>query len=210
MLQSVVNMRAAGRDRGRPVLLLFLLLLLLLVTQAQSVGEGEIVADLRELRREVEQVRNEVRRLEEPSKQSDKNAVLLSWLLETVKQLQSEMRALESELGDCRAQSGRAEEEINLLRGREEENRAALKHLGMIIEGKVRLDISPIIVVSFHISSLKEKLKQLANTSGGESPSLHHPHHLTKNSLRSWMAEMEASQQNIEDKVQQLQVRIVD
>ena len=142
MLQSVVNMRAAGRDRGRPVLLL----LLLLVTQAQSVGEGEIVADLRELRREVEQVRNEVRRLEEPSKQSDKNAVLLSWLLETVKQLQSEMRALESELGDCRAQSGRAEEEINLLRGREEENRAALKHLGMIIEGKVRLDISPIIV----------------------------------------------------------------
>ena len=148
-------MRAPSRDTDLPGLILALLLLLLIVTGTKSVEvEGEMLADLRELRREVEQVRNEVRRVEEPSKQSDKNAVLLSWLVETIKEVQSEVRALETKVGDCQAQSPRGEtklqrEEINQLRGREEEHRVALKQLEKILEGEVGVDISPIITVSF-------------------------------------------------------------
>ena len=73
---------------------------LLLITGTLTLDLQDIVTDIRELRREVEQVRNEVRREEGGSRESDNEAVLLSWLVETVKELQSEMRSLESKLSD--------------------------------------------------------------------------------------------------------------
>ena len=107
------------------------------------------MSDLTELRREVEQVRNEVRRVEEPSKQSEKNAVLLSWLLDTVKELQSEVRALETKVGLSDSSCDQAEQirelrkEIAELRDREEENKArvALQHLENIVETEARVKI---------------------------------------------------------------------
>merc|ERR1712183_773873 len=155
-----------------------------------------MMADLTELRREVEQVRNEVRRAEEPSKQSEKNAVLLSWLVETVKELQSELRGLETKVGDSSDSSDSTcdqavqvrllREEIEELQGREEENRLALQHLEKILEGE-------------------GKIKQNTKIGRPESSGLKQPRHLAKLYLRSWMAEMEASQQVIKDQVQQLQ-----
>ena len=136
-------MRSPCRDL--PVLLI----LLLLVTETESVREAEMMSDLTELRREVEQVRNEVRRVEEPSKQSEKNAVLLSWLLDTVKELQSEVRALETKVGLSDSSCDQAEQirelrkEIAELRDREEENKArvALQHLENIVETEARVKI---------------------------------------------------------------------
>ena len=63
------------------------------------------------------------------------------------------------------------------------------------------------MVVEFIFISLKGKLKPQRKTGRVES-SRQPPHHLTKQYLRSWMEEMEASQQEIKDEVQQLQVRI--
>ena len=77
-----------------------LVLVLLLATGTVMLDQQEIIGDMRELRREVEQVRNEVRREEEGDRESDNEAVLLSWLVETVKQLQSEVRSLESEMSE--------------------------------------------------------------------------------------------------------------
>ena len=93
---------------------------LLLVTGTLTLDLQDIVTDIRELRREVEQVRNEVRREEGGSRESDNQAVLLSWLVETVKELQSEMRSLESKLndGEC-AQSEdvlRLQSQLDILR----------------------------------------------------------------------------------------------
>ena len=109
-----------------------------------------MMSDLTELRREVEQVRNEVRRVEEPSKQSEKNAVLLSWLVDTVKELQSEVRALETKVGLSDSSCDQAEqirllrEELEQLRDREEENRVALQHLENIVQPEVRVNMTTI------------------------------------------------------------------
>ena len=145
-LQLVGNMRAASRDRGVPGLLL----LLLLVTETESVLEAEMTADLRELRREVEQVRNEVRRVEEPGKQSEKNGVVLSWLVDTVKELQSELRALETRAGQTDSRGDQADqlrllrEEVTQLRAREEENMVTLHLLQNIVEREVRVNMTTI------------------------------------------------------------------
>ena len=147
-LQLVGNMRAASRDRGVPGLVL--LLLLLLVTETESVLEAEMMADLRELRREVEQVRNEVRRVEEPGKQSEKNGVVLSWLVDTVKELQSELRALETRAGQTDSRGDQADqmrllrEEVTQLRAREEENMVTLHLLQNIVEREVRVNMTTI------------------------------------------------------------------
>ena len=96
--------------------------------------------DMKELRREVEQLRNEVRRDDDRDKKSDNNAVILDWLIETVKELQSETRNLESKLSeeDC-VKAGELrllQSQINNLRNsnlelkdRQEKNIASLAEL---------------------------------------------------------------------------------
>ena len=144
----VGNMRAPSRDRDLPGLILFLLLVPL-VKGTKSV-EVEMLADLRELRREVEQVRIEVRRVEEPGKQSEKNGVVLSWLVDTVKELQSELRALETRAGQTDSRGDQADqmrllrEEVTQLREREEENMVTLHLLQNIVEREVRVNMTTI------------------------------------------------------------------
>ena len=48
---------------------------------------------MRELRREVEQLRNEVRRSKE-DRESDNNKIIIDWLTESVKEIQSEIREI--------------------------------------------------------------------------------------------------------------------
>ena len=73
------------------------LVLLVLVTFTVVMGEDviseEVIRDMRELRREVEQLRNEVRRSKE-DRESDNNKIIIDWLTESVKEIQSEIREL--------------------------------------------------------------------------------------------------------------------
>ena len=73
------------------------LVLLVLVTFTVVMGEDviseEVIRDMRELRREVEQLRNEVRRSRE-DRESDNNKIIIDWLTESVKEIQSEIREL--------------------------------------------------------------------------------------------------------------------
>ena len=67
---------------------------LVLVTFSMVTGDmvsDEVIHDMRELRREVEQLRNEVRRSRE-DRDSDNNKIIIDWLTESVKELQSEIR----------------------------------------------------------------------------------------------------------------------
>ena len=68
------------------------LVLLVLVTFTVVMGE-DVIRDMRELRREVEQLRNEVRRSKE-DRESDNNKIIIDWLTESVKEIQSEIREL--------------------------------------------------------------------------------------------------------------------
>ena len=68
------------------------LVLLVLVTFTMVMGE-DVIRDMRELRREVEQLRNEVRRSKE-DRESDNNKIIIDWLTESVKEIQSEIREL--------------------------------------------------------------------------------------------------------------------
>lgn len=73
------------------------LVLLVLVTFTVVMGEDviseEVIRDMRELRREVEQLRNEVRRSRE-DRESENNKIIIDWLTESVKEIQSEIREL--------------------------------------------------------------------------------------------------------------------
>ena len=73
------------------------LVLLVLVTFTVVMGEDviseKVIRDMRELRREVEQLRNEVRRSRE-DRESDNNKIIIDWLTESVKEIQSEIREL--------------------------------------------------------------------------------------------------------------------
>ena len=68
------------------------LVLLVLVTFTVVMGE-DVIRDMRELRREVEQLRNEVRRSKE-DRESDNNKIIIDWLTESVKEIQSEIREI--------------------------------------------------------------------------------------------------------------------
>ena len=97
MYRNIVEQRAVvavGIMRACSPVLLGVLLLLQLLTRTVAVEDLEIMKDISELRMEVEQVRNEVRR-GDTDRETDNTAVLVDWLVQTVKQLQSEMRSLE-------------------------------------------------------------------------------------------------------------------
>ena len=68
------------------------LVLLVLVTFTVVMGE-DVIRDMRELRREVEQLRNEVRRSRE-DRESENNKIIIDWLTESVKEIQSEIREI--------------------------------------------------------------------------------------------------------------------
>ena len=102
MYRNIVKQRAVvavGIMRACSPVLPGVLLLLQLLTRTGAVEDLEIMKDISELRMEVEQVRNEVRR-GDTDRETDNTAVLVDWLVQTVKQLQSEMRSLERRISE--------------------------------------------------------------------------------------------------------------
>ena len=68
----------------------FLVLVALSMVMGDMISD-EVVRDMMELRREVEQLRNEVRRSREDG-ESDNNKIIIDWLTESVRELQNEIR----------------------------------------------------------------------------------------------------------------------
>lgn len=168
------------------------LIVLLELLVIGALGDRDEMMEIRELRREVEQLRSEVRRSGE-SKDSDNTKVILDWLVDSMKELQSEVRNIVSD-------RHKQDNKIYFEKGNHEINKVNEEILKLkVIEEK-------------HYSQLEEvkfDLKHIAidNAAGFSRPKFkpHQERNLSKKNLLNWMTTTDSFSQHIEQLVNNLQ-----
>ena len=114
---------------------------LLVVSSLVVTADTDVISDMRELRGELEQLRSEVRRCSEAGER-DNTKILLDWLTDQVKEIQTELRSVVTRLTDSEemfakreellevtSAMGRVDTRVRDMRLREEEQGAKLEEL---------------------------------------------------------------------------------
>merc|ERR1712012_82208 len=171
------------------------------VVMGEDVISDEVIRDMRELRREVEQLKNEVRRSRE-DRESDNNKIIIDWLTESVKEIQSEIRELViKETEDKHFASVKDVENV----------RKELKKIKLNFEVEEEKHFAAIELIEFDLNHSKGGKKTAHRDDDVILKGKYRKHHrnLSKKHLQNWMIKADVKNSNMEDAIIELQQELI-